>query len=276
MEANGTNMVIPLYQETINVGKREISEGAVRLRKVVKSETVNQPVQLRHEELVIDRVPAGQAQAQGQNFGQPFQEQETVIRLQGEQPVVEKQMTPAGNIVVQRRDTAFQTNVQAQVRREDVDIVKMGNSQNIIIGQNLQSSTEPGAAGGAGEIGGQSAGGGSNVGSGTISDPTILSTAPDAAAFNGRTVNFKGVRVQRVLGDRLVMLSTENGKPFFALSNQNLPDVNAGEMVNLTGTLRQTPQTTSDLGLSGDAAQALRGQPLYIDSAKIEMPNQNQ
>src|SRR5437588_5149152 len=55
------NVVIPLYEETVNVGKREVETGAVRLRKVVRTETVNQPVQLRHEEIVIDREPANGA-----------------------------------------------------------------------------------------------------------------------------------------------------------------------------------------------------------------------
>src|SRR4051812_27790295 len=49
------NMVIPLYEESLNVGKREVEAGAVRLRKIVRTETVNQPVELRHEEVVIDR-----------------------------------------------------------------------------------------------------------------------------------------------------------------------------------------------------------------------------
>src|SRR5881394_3288143 len=54
-EGTANNMVVPLYQETINVGKREVESGSVRLKKVVKTETINQPIELRHEELVIDR-----------------------------------------------------------------------------------------------------------------------------------------------------------------------------------------------------------------------------
>src|SRR3982750_4609803 len=66
----GKNVVIPLYQESINVGKREVDAGTVRLRKVVTTETVNQPVQIRRESLVIDREPAGtQTTQQGANPG---------------------------------------------------------------------------------------------------------------------------------------------------------------------------------------------------------------
>src|SRR6478672_7438206 len=40
-EASG-NMVVPLYEEKINVGKREVDTGSVTIKKVVKTETVNQ------------------------------------------------------------------------------------------------------------------------------------------------------------------------------------------------------------------------------------------
>src|SRR5256885_7750367 len=82
-----TNMVVPLYQESVNVGKREVEAGSVRLRKVVKTETINQPIELRHEEVIIDR---DNGAAQGQKvLAQPFQEEETVIRLKREEPVIE-------------------------------------------------------------------------------------------------------------------------------------------------------------------------------------------
>src|SRR4051812_13865612 len=110
------NTVIPLYQESVRVGTREVDAGAVRLRKVVTTETVNQPVQIRKETVVIDREPAGnqtsqssqstanfqQSGAQGQT-AQTFQEQETVIHLKREEPVVETQVVPTGRIVVQRK-----------------------------------------------------------------------------------------------------------------------------------------------------------------------------
>src|SRR5206468_3520437 len=43
----GQNQVVPLYQESVNVGKREVDAGTVRVKKTVKTETVNQPIELR-------------------------------------------------------------------------------------------------------------------------------------------------------------------------------------------------------------------------------------
>ena len=36
--------MIPLYKESLAVGKRDVDAGSVRVKKVVKTETVNQPV----------------------------------------------------------------------------------------------------------------------------------------------------------------------------------------------------------------------------------------
>src|SRR4051812_28101483 len=81
------NTVVPLFEESVRVGTREVDAGAVRLRKVVTTETVNQPVQVRRERLVVDREQGGAQQGQASsNFqqgsqqassfsGQPFQEQ---------------------------------------------------------------------------------------------------------------------------------------------------------------------------------------------------------
>ena len=143
-----SNTVVPLFKESLNVGKREVDGGSVRLKKIVKTETVNQPVELRHEELVIDREPGAGETAQSQGSSQPFQEQEMEIHLKREEPVIEKQTTSNGQIVLRTRSSQEQTNITAQIRREDIDIVKFGNPQNVTIEQNVTSSggTSEGAA----------------------------------------------------------------------------------------------------------------------------------
>src|SRR5579871_3213419 len=51
-ETSGTQ-TIPLYKEQVNVGTRQVDDGAVTIRKVVKTETVNQPVTIHRETVVI-------------------------------------------------------------------------------------------------------------------------------------------------------------------------------------------------------------------------------
>ena len=153
-EIQSDQVVIPLHEERVQVGKRVVESGAVRLRKQVTTETINQPVEIRRETLVIDRQNAdgttsstefqgGTSQTfsgstSGGSLAQPFDEGEIVIRLQREEPVVEKQIVPAGSIVVETRTDTQQQNIQREVRRETIDVEKIGNPENVIVSENLQ------------------------------------------------------------------------------------------------------------------------------------------
>src|SRR5204863_9949429 len=81
---------VQLKEEEVKIGKREVEYGGIRLRKVVRTETVNQPVQLKREEIVVERVPAGEnisTKAGNADFG----EQDVYIPLRREEPVVAKE-----------------------------------------------------------------------------------------------------------------------------------------------------------------------------------------
>ena len=151
--------VIPLYQETVKAGTRQVDGGTVRLRKIVKTETVNQPVQIRRETVVIDRQP-GSGAVQSSNAGQPFQEQEYVIQLKRDEPVFETQVQEIGQIVARKQVQSQQQNVQGQIRRDSIDVVKPGNSQDVIISQDAQGLINSSAAGGSTKVPGEDQGSG--------------------------------------------------------------------------------------------------------------------
>lgn len=164
-EIQSERVVIPLHEEQVQVGKRTVETGTIRLRKEITTETINQPVQIRKETIVVDREPASgtstsqsfqsnsrqgqQFQSQSGSIAQPFEQGEIVVRLHSEEPVIEKRIVPAGNIVVETRVNSEQVNVQQQVRRENVNVDK-GNAQNVIVSENLtQKSTRSREASGA-------------------------------------------------------------------------------------------------------------------------------
>ncbi len=254
------NMTIPLYKESLAVGTREVDAGSVRVKKIVKTETVNQPVQLRHEEIVIEREPGTGQPADSQAMNQAFQGQETTIHLNREEAVVEKRTTSDGQVVLKKSSDMDQTNIQAQVRSEDVDVVKFGNPQNVTIGANIHGED---AAGGAESPGGAS----SASSSGTITDPAMLSSS--GSSYIGRSVQFSNVKVQSVAGDHLVALDC-NGKPLYAYCSEGAQSLKAGDTVSLTGTI----QAGSSYQSGGAAAQTLSSQPMYIDAQKIEPAGQ--
>jgi len=155
---------IPLYEEQIVVGTRPVEAGSVRLRKQVTTETVNQPVQIRRETLVVDReaAPEGTQQTSLKETGTPatagtsggisapFEQGEIVIKLHKEEPVIEKRVVSTGRIVAQTRTNTEQTTVQRDVRKEKIDVEKIGNPENVTISEKVGEKSKNEAVGGTG------------------------------------------------------------------------------------------------------------------------------
>ena len=148
MDQNDISM--PLYSEELKVGKRDVESGSVKLRKTVKTETASQPIELRRETVTIDRQAFENAQ-RANNAGQPndigaaFQEKEIVIDVKREEPVVEVSPYISGRIVAQKRATTEKQNVDRQIRREVVEVIKQGDTQNIIVSEKVTQDSAVGA-----------------------------------------------------------------------------------------------------------------------------------
>jgi uncharacterized protein (TIGR02271 family) len=130
---------IPLYEEQLAVGTRMVESGSVRLRKQVTTETVNQPVQIRRETLVVDRVAGTGSQETAGTAGTftPFEQGEIVIKLHQEEPVVEKKVIASGRIVAKTATDTEQVTVSREVRKENIDVEKIGNPQNVTISESI-------------------------------------------------------------------------------------------------------------------------------------------
>jgi uncharacterized protein (TIGR02271 family) len=109
---------LQLKEEELKVGKREVEYGGVRLRKVVRTEVVNRPVELKREEIVVERIPAGQAtSATGE-----FTEDEIYVPLRREEAVVQKEAHVREEVRVGKRSETEKKTVSEKVRKEDVEI----------------------------------------------------------------------------------------------------------------------------------------------------------
>jgi uncharacterized protein (TIGR02271 family) len=112
-----------LSEEQLRVDKREIDAGGVRLRKVIRTEVVNQPVELRREEVVIERVPADEMRSPGRAS---FEEQEVYIPLRREEAVVQKEAHVREEIRARKSSQTDTQQVTERVRREDVEVERSG------------------------------------------------------------------------------------------------------------------------------------------------------
>jgi uncharacterized protein (TIGR02271 family) len=116
-----------LSEEEVRIGKQEVEAGGVRLRKIVRTETINQPVDLQREEIVVERVPAKDRTPSRTDVA--FREEEVFIPLRREEPVVEKTARTKEEIRVGKKHETERRDVSETVRREDVDIQRQGASR---------------------------------------------------------------------------------------------------------------------------------------------------
>lgn len=105
-------------EEELQIGKREVSRGEVRVGKHVETEHVSEPVTRRHEEVVIERRPVeagarASAEMSDDEIRIPLMEEEVVVE---KRPVVKEELV-IGKRVVEERDT-----VETELRREEFDI----------------------------------------------------------------------------------------------------------------------------------------------------------
>jgi len=253
--ASSGSVTIPLYEENVSVGKREVDAGAVTIRKVVKTETVNQPVELRRETISIDRQPAS-GTAQSADQGKAFQEQQFTIQLRKEEPVIEKRVVQSGQVVASKQSQTEQTTIQQQVRKEDVAVDK-GNAD-------VKTSQ-----GGAGSPGGESQG---SASSGTITDLKTLAMTTDVDAMNGRMVQCSNVKVQQVLDPTLISVGGEENQPTVCVHlQQPAQNLKPGDTVTITGTVKESSKATDITGaLSNTASHTLTSHRFFIEAQSCQ------
>ena len=262
------SQTIPLYKEQVNVGSQQVNDGTVTIKKIVKTETVNQPVTLQKQSLYIDRQPSSTGQQPG---AQAFQDQQVSIQLHHDEPFVSTQVVPNGQVVATTKTDSQQTTIQKQVRTEDVAIDK-GNAQNVVISGNINQQNQP--MGAATEPGGQTSGAAaqpsaqaSSSAMGPITDITTITACSDVTSLNGRQVQLVNVKVDQVAGQSLY-ISDNAGKDACVHLDQPAENIHPGDMVNISG-------TATDMSTMGHPAgpmpPAAAGQRVCINGQSVQV-----
>jgi uncharacterized protein (TIGR02271 family) len=113
--------VIPVAEERLRVGKRDVSHGRVRIRSYVVETPVEEQVTLREERVAVERRPVDRALG---DVEQAFQERTIEAEERGEEAVVSKETRVTEEVVVrkeaeQRTETVSDTVRQTEVEVED-------------------------------------------------------------------------------------------------------------------------------------------------------------
>ena len=114
--------VIPVVEEQLEVGKRRVDQGRVRVVSRVETTPVHESVELQSERAVIERRavdrPASEADLDG------FKERTVEVRESAEQAVVSKTAHVVEEVVVGKQVTSETKQIDDTVRRTDVEVVR--------------------------------------------------------------------------------------------------------------------------------------------------------
>ena len=91
------------------------------VRKTVETQHVHENVQLRHDEVEVERRPItdGYAAGTGATIGE---DEDIRMRLHAEEAVVEKRVVPTEELVVRKREVVENQPIDTTLRREHAEV----------------------------------------------------------------------------------------------------------------------------------------------------------
>jgi uncharacterized protein (TIGR02271 family) len=125
-QRNTESTAIPVVQEELKVGKREVQRGGVRVFSRIVETPVNESVNLREEHVSVERRPVDQP-VSAANM-EAFQEQTIELREAAEEAVVEKSARVVEEVVVGKQVTERQEEIHDTVRHTDVQVEQLGGA----------------------------------------------------------------------------------------------------------------------------------------------------
>ena len=118
-DAGSQEEVIPVVEEQLVVGKRDVSRGGVRVRSYVTETPVHEQVRLRNERVNVERRPVDRALSGSDDA---FRERTIVMTATGEEAVVGKTARVVDELVVSKSADERVEQIDDTVRRTDVEI----------------------------------------------------------------------------------------------------------------------------------------------------------
>ena len=116
---SGRDEVIPVYEETAQVAKREVNHGRVRIRSYVVETPISEQVNLRSESVQVERRPVDRAVSASDA---PFQDRVIEAEEHIEEAVITKQARVTEEISLRKTVENQAQTVSDTVRRTQVEI----------------------------------------------------------------------------------------------------------------------------------------------------------
>lgn len=119
LPANQDEVRMQVSEEELEIGKRVVSAGEVRVHKHVQLEQVREVVPLMREDVTVERrpLPAGAGL-------EPRQEGDTLyVPIVEEELVIQKRLIAREELVIRKRQVIEEQVVEETLRRENVEVV---------------------------------------------------------------------------------------------------------------------------------------------------------
>jgi stress response protein YsnF len=117
----GEEIRVPVVEEELRVGKREVETGGVRVEQKVTEKPVREQVELHEEKVNVQRRPTDRPATAADLRSQPG-EQSFEVRETREEAVVQKGARVVEEIVVSKEERDRTQTIEDKVRRKDVEV----------------------------------------------------------------------------------------------------------------------------------------------------------
>lgn len=114
---------IPVVEENLQVGKREVETGGVTLRSRIVERPVEEHLRLREEHVNVERKPVNRPANERDMAA--FKEGEKTITEHAEVPMVNKEARVVEEVRLGKKTTEHDETIKEKVRKQDVEVDKL-------------------------------------------------------------------------------------------------------------------------------------------------------
>jgi len=127
--SGSTSRAIPVVEEELKVGKREVQRGGVRVYSRVVETPVNESIGLREEHVNVERRPVNQPISTADTSA--FKEQSIELRETAEEAVVQKSARVVEEVLVGKEVSQRQETIHDTVRHTEVQVENLAGERSM-------------------------------------------------------------------------------------------------------------------------------------------------
>jgi uncharacterized protein (TIGR02271 family) len=128
MDAGDGEARLTLSEEELQIGKRTVSAGEVRVEKHVETELVRETVPVMREDVTVERRPL----APGASLEPRVEGDVTYIPIVEEEVVITKRLVAREELVITKRRTVEDQVIETELRRERAHVVGSNGGEEIL------------------------------------------------------------------------------------------------------------------------------------------------